>query len=220
MERRIFLTGAAALAASPVLAQTAAPTQPPVVTPAPVPTLPPVPEGAVRVVMKTKIGDLTMDLRPDKAPITAGNFLRLVDQRRFDGSTFYRAVHPEGVTDFGVVQGGIKADPARPVKPIAHEPTTKTGLSHTNGAISMGRFTPGTATSDFFICVSDQKAYDADPSQPGDNVGYAVFGHVVGGMEVARAILVMPVSPTKGAASGMKGQILEPPVGIISARRV
>ena len=102
--------------------------------------------------------------------------------------------------------------------PIAHEPTSKTGLSHVDGAISMARYAPGTADADFFITIGDLESMDADPAQPGDNQGFAVFGRVVEGMGVVRRILAAPTSPTEGEGV-MKGQMLASPVRIISAAR-
>jgi len=200
MKRRVFLGGMAAVAAAPAAAQTGA-TQSP-----------------VRVKLDTAEGPILLELYPDKAPITAGNFLRYVDEKRFDGATFYRASKVPNAPEFGLVQGGVQNDPARVLKPIAHEPTTKTGLSHTNGAISMGRTSPGTATSDFFICVGDMTYMDANPSQPGDNLGFAAFGKVVEGMDTVQKILAAPTSPTAGEGV-MKGEMLAKPVKIITARR-
>lgn len=198
MKRRIFLGGLAAMTAAPALAQT---------------------PGPVRVRLETAEGSIVLELRPDKAPVTARNFLRYVDEKRFDGASFYRASKVPNAPEFGLVQGGVQNDPARVLKPIAHEPTTKTGLSHTDGAISMGRTSPGTATSDFFICVGDMTYMDADPKQPGDNLGFATFGKVVEGMDTVKKILAAPTSPTAGEGV-MKGEMLAKPVKIITARRV
>ena len=172
-----------------------------------------------RVVLTTALGPITLDLAADKAPITCGNFLRYVDAKRYDGASFYRAVKagaPGGAT--GVVQGGLKNDPAKVFPPIAHEPTSKTGLHHVDGTVSLARYDPGTAQAEFFICVGDQLYLDADPSQPGDNLGFAAFGRVSDGMDVARKILAAPTSPTEGEGV-MKGQMLSPPIAIVSARR-
>jgi peptidyl-prolyl cis-trans isomerase A (cyclophilin A) len=203
MKRRLFLAAfaAAALAAS-ASAQTA-----------------PAAPGAVRVALDTADGPILVEVYPDKAPITAGNFLRYVDEKRFDGATFYRASKVPNAPEYGLVQGGVQNDPKRVLKPIAHEPTTKTGLSHVNGALSMGRTAPGTATSDFFICVGDMPYMDADPKQPGDNLGFAVFGKVIEGMDTVRTILAEPTSPTAGEGV-MKGEILAKPVKIVTARRI
>lgn len=208
MTRRLFLAAAVALAlAGPVLAQ----------APAPASTAPPA-AGPVRVKLETADGPIVLELYPDKAPITAKNFLRYVDEKRFDGATFYRASKVPNAPEYGLAQGGVQNDPKRVLKPIAHEPTTKTGLSHVNGAISMGRTNPGTATSDFFICVGDMTYMDADPKQPGDNLGFAAFGKVVEGMDTVKKILGAPTSPTAGEGV-MKGEMLAKPVKIITARR-
>jgi peptidyl-prolyl cis-trans isomerase A (cyclophilin A) len=118
----------------------------------------------------------------------------------------------------GLIEAGVK-DPRKLYPPIAHESTRVTGLRHLDGALSMARFAPGTATSDFSICCGDAPYLDAHPDAPGDNAGYAAFGQVVDGMDVARAILAMP---TTGAVDNpaMQGQMLDPPVKILSARRV
>jgi len=178
----------------------------------------PAPAGAVRIALDTADGPILVEVYPDKAPITAGNFLRYVDEKRFDGATFYRASKVPNAPEYGLVQGGVQNDPKRVLKPIAHEPTTKTGLSHVNGALSMGRTSPGTATSDFFICVGDMTYMDADPKQPGDNLGFAAFGKVIEGMDTVKKILAEPTSPTAGEGV-MKGEILAKPVKIITARR-
>jgi len=177
------------------------------------------PRPPVRVALTTAEGVITLELYPDKAPITVANFLHYVDTQRFDGSSFYRANHPPGVTEYGLLQGGLQNDPKKLFKPIAHEPTTKTGILHTDGVISMGRRAPGTATADFFICVGDQSYLDADPKAEGDNKGFAAFGRVVDGMDVVKAILARPVSPTAGEGV-MKGTMLKKPVPIVKARRV
>lgn len=200
--RRRFLALAAALAASPAIAQTPA-------------------AGPVRVALTTAEGVILLELYPDKAPITVANFLRYVDAKKYDGAEFYRASRPAGATgaDYGLLQGGIRNPEVAQFPPIAHEPTTKTGLSHTDGVIALGRFAPGSAKSDFFICVGDQSYLDANPQASGDNQGFAAFGKVVEGMDVVKKILAMPVDPNKGTGA-MKGEILKAPVRIQTARRV
>ena len=193
------------------------PAGPPIVPAAPATPLPD-PAG-VRVVLVTADGPITIELAPAKAPVTAANFLKYVDQKKLDGASFYRAMKLSPAGDFGLIQGGPRGDPKRSLPPIAHEPTSKTGLSHTDGAISMARGAPGSATGEFFIIVGNLSSLDADPAKSGDNAGYAVFGRVVDGMDVVRKILLAPTSPTAGEGV-MKGQMLEPTVKIISARRV
>ena len=123
-----------------------------------------------------------------------------------------------GADNQGFVQAGT-TDPKRILPPIAHEPTTKTGLSHIDGALSAPRFAPGTARGDFTIILGGAPWMDANPAAAGDNLGFAVFGRVVEGMDVVAKILAAPTSTTKGDGV-FKGEILEPPVQILSARRV
>lgn len=177
----------------------------------------------VGIVIQTTLGAVTIELDREHAPITATNFLRYVDQKRFDGTVFYRAMKlgvDENGQGQGLIQGGTQNDPKRLLKPIAHEPTSTTGLKHLAGAISMARFAPGTATGDFSILVSPLPGLDADPARPiaEEPLGYAVFGYVTQGMDVVRQIHAAPTSPTKGEG-WMKGQMLEPAVKIISVRR-
>lgn len=202
---------------SPLIAQTLPPA--PAVPPPTAPATPPPPQpkpATVRVTLTTSEGPIVLDLEKERAPITTANFLKYVDQKRFDGITFYRVVKVQ--PGFGLVQGGVRNDPKRVLPNIAHEPTTKTGLHHDDGAISMARAAPGTASGDFFIMVGAAPTMDADPSQPGDNLGFAVFGHVVEGMDIVRKLLDAPTSATAGPAA-MKGQMLSAPVKILTARR-
>ncbi|MCC7267527.1 MAG: peptidylprolyl isomerase [Caulobacteraceae bacterium] len=208
--RRHLLALAAGLLALPALAQTPAPES--ASAAAPVPALP-------RVALETAEGRIVLELETAKAPVTARNFLRYVDNKRFDGAVFFRASKTPGAPQYGLLQGGLQGDVSRMYPPIAHEPTTQTGLKHLDGTISMGRFAPGTARADFFILLGDAPYLDADPKQPGDNQGFAAFGRVVEGMDVVKKIHAMPLSPTKGEGV-MKGEILEVPVKIVSARRV
>lgn len=186
-------------------AQTAAP-----VAPAPVP-------ATVRVVLTTSEGPIVLELEKERAPATTANFLRYIDTKRFDGTTFYRAM--KLTPELGLIQGGLRNDPRKLFPPVAHEPTTQTGLSNKDGVISMARDKPGSATADFFISIGDLSSLDAKPDQPGDNLGFAAFGHVVEGMDLVRRIAAAPTSPTEGEGA-MKGQMLAPTIRIVTARRV
>jgi peptidyl-prolyl cis-trans isomerase A (cyclophilin A) len=179
------------------------------------PSAAPVP-ATVKVVLKTTLGDIVLAVETERAPVTAANFLRYTDQKRLDGSEFYRAMLLGDDGQYGLIQGGLRGNPKRVLKPIAHEPTTVTGWSHVNGAISMARADPGTATADFFLVIGDLVSLDAQPN--GGDPGYAVFGHVIDGMDVVHAIFGQPRSPTAGEGV-MKGQMLTAPVKIITARR-
>lgn len=170
----------------------------------------------VRVGLQTSEGTIVLALEAERAPVTTANFLRYVDEKRLDGATIYRAT--KVAQDFGLIQGGVRNDPKRVLPPIPHEPTSITGLSHVDGTISMARAEPGSANGDFFITVGAMPSLDADPTQPGDNLGFAAFGHVAEGMDVVRRILDAPTSPTEGEGA-MKGQILAVPVRILAARR-
>lgn len=170
----------------------------------------------VRVAMMTDAGRIVVEVDTARAPITAGNFLRYVDNRRLDGTEFYRAM--KTAAEAGLVQGGVR-DPRRLFPPIAHEPTSQTGLSHTDGALSVPRLAPGTARGDFTIMVGNQLYLDAQPGSAGDGLGYAVFGRVVEGMDVVRRILAAPTSPTEGEGV-MRGQMLQPRIRIVTARRL
>lgn len=165
------------------------------------------PSGDVSVALDTDAGRIVIAVHVAKAPVTARNFLAYVDQKRFDGATFYRGV---GTGDYGFVQGGTQNDPKRILPPIQHEPTSRTGLTHDDGALSMARYAPGSATGDFFIVLGKMPSMDAQPQATGDNQGFAVFAHVIEGMDVIRTIQSAPKSPTAGEGV-MKGQMLEKP---------
>ncbi|MEM1196966.1 MAG: peptidylprolyl isomerase [Pseudomonadota bacterium] len=173
------------------------------------------------VVLETAMGDITIALEVERAPITAANFLRYVEEGRFDGTVFYRAMSlPREPKPNGLLQGGTQFDPERILPGIAHEPTTQTGLSHTNGALSMAMLEPGSANGDFSIMLQDQRGLDARPEDP-DPVwqnGYAVFGYVIDGMDVVAAIHQSGTDPDKGEGA-MRGQMLAQPVEIVRARR-
>ncbi len=184
-----------------------------------VPVVPPVPVPDVQLVeLKTEAGTIIVELNGKAAPITVRNFLNYVDSRRMNGATFYRAMHLAwGDQPNGLLQGGARNDPRGILPPIAHEPTTQTGLTHKAGTISMANGGAGTATSDFFILLSDMTGLDADPAA--GTIGFAAFGKVVVGMDVVRRIWDQPRSPTKGEGA-MRGQMLEVPVKVITARRI
>ena len=173
------------------------------------------------VKLHTPEGDIVVELYADKAPITVRNFLHYVDTKKMDGATFYRSSTPPGDKSFtyGILQGGLGTDPKKLFPPIAHESTAKTGLTHSDGTISMTRYAPGTATANFSICVGDQTYLDADPKDPQGNPGYAAFGRVVEGMDVVRKLLAAPRDPTKGVGV-MKGEMLARPIPILTVRRI
>jgi peptidyl-prolyl cis-trans isomerase A (cyclophilin A) len=169
----------------------------------------------VRVRLETEAGPILLELDGRRAPITTANFLAYVDQHRFDGITFYRAARTRSAEGRGFIQGGIRRDYRRMLGPIAHEPTSRTGLRHVDGAISMAKAEGGAgAMGEFFITVGAMPSMDAD----GDDEGFAVFGRVAEGMDVVRRILAADTVANAGRGA-MRGQMLETPVSITSARR-
>ena len=205
MKHRFLAAALFALLASPALPQAAAPA-----VQAPAPT-----EDLVPVAIDTSLGRIVVALDRARAPITTANFLHYVDTHRLDGQNFYRAMH---VGDGGLIQGGITTDARKLFSPIAHEPTTKTGLHNVTGAISMANAGPGTARADFFILLSDMPGLDAN-GPGGDANGFAAFGHVTEGMDVVKKIFESPVSATKGEGA-MKGQMLDPQIKILHTSRL
>ncbi|HEX3677434.1 MAG TPA: peptidylprolyl isomerase [Sphingomicrobium sp.] len=177
----------------------------------------PAPAGALQaelvpVAIETGAGRIVVALDKTHAPITTANFLHYVDTHHFDGENFYRAMR---VGDGGLIQGGITTDARKLYPAIKHEPTSQTGLHNVAGAIAMANAGAGTARADFFILASDIPALDSK----GDDPGFAVFGHVIEGLDVVNRILASPVSLTKGEGA-MKGQMLEPLIKIVRVERV
>ncbi|MDB5720373.1 MAG: peptidylprolyl isomerase [Alphaproteobacteria bacterium] len=172
------------------------------------------PGGTIRVRLETSAGAIVVAVDPRHAPRTSANFLAYVDDGRLDGTIFYRAARRASYPKFGFIQGGIETDARRMLPPVPLEPTTKTGLKHEDGTISMahGSNYDG-ATGNFSIMVGGNPFLDARPG----NRGYAAFGQVVAGMDVVRRILAMP---TGGGTGPMRGQMLARPVRLIKAVRM
>lgn len=187
--------------------------------PAAAQTAAPAPSSAnPRVAFETAAGRFVVEVYADKAPVSAKNFLRYVDAKRLDGIVFYRTVK---VADrFGFVQLGVQNAPTKMYSPVKHEPTTQTGIRHLDGTLSMPRLAPGTARGEFTIMLGDQPSFDADPTKPGDNLGYAAFARVVEGMDVVLTVFDAPVSPSKTLQGSFKGEIPEAPVKVLTVRRV
>ncbi len=179
-------------------------------------------EGPVAVTLRTAMGDIDLELYPDRAPITVANFLAYLDAGHYNGGSFYRVVrydNDNGSPKIEVIQGGVRDEGrGRALPPIAHESTQDTGLRHVDGAISMGRGAVGTATSEFFICIGDQPGLDHGESRNADMQGFSVFGQVVRGMDVVRAInRIEATAPSDNEYT--RGQILAEPVRILEAVR-
>ena len=154
-------------------------------------------ETIIPISMETELGPIQLELYPDRAPITVSNFLRYVDENRYEDFHFYRVVHMENQPDndvkIEVIQGGLWFDKHPMELPtIVHETTDKTGIRHLNGTLSMARMEPGTASSEIFICINDQPELDYSGKRNPDGQGFAAFGKVISGMDVIRKIQLLP----------------------------
>jgi peptidyl-prolyl cis-trans isomerase A (cyclophilin A) len=150
--------------------------------------------GAVVVALFTSAGEIDIAVDRTHAPVTSANFLTYVRRGAFANGRFFRTVltHPDNQPRNRAKIDVIQAD-NRPGftsgAPVAFEATSKTGLRHRNGTVSMARDTAlNTATTDFFICIGDQPSLDDGGRRSADHRGFAAFGQVVRGMSVVRAI--------------------------------
>jgi peptidyl-prolyl cis-trans isomerase A (cyclophilin A) len=169
----------------------------------------------IRVLLETPHGNIEIAVDHERAPITAANFLRYVDEGFYDGGRFHRTVTPENQPDnairIEVIQGGVNPERREECgPPIPLERTSVTGLAHRDGTVSMARFAPDSAVSDIFICIGDQPELDFGGQRNPDGQGFAAFGQVIAGMDVIRAIQRQPA----------EGQTLTPPVPIVRAQRI
>lgn len=169
----------------------------------------------VRVVIETELGEIEVEIEVERAPGTARNFLRYVDEGFYNGGQWHRTVlrdnQPDNDIRIEVIQGGVNPErEGERYEPIPLERTTATGLSHRDGTISMARFAPDSAVSDIFICIGDQPSLDFGGLRNPDGQGFAAFGRVTRGMDIVRAIQRSPHD----------GQRLTPPITITRARRI
>lgn len=174
----------------------------------------PAARGIVHVKLVTSAGPIILALDARHAPKTVANFMKYVDDGRLDGTEFYRASRNKGNAKLGFIQGGIGQDARRILDPVPIEPTSTTGIRHTDGTISMAHGAdPNSTGGNFSIMVGPNPSLDAK----GAYLGYAAFGHVVSGMDVVKRILAMASGGGDGA---MKGQMLYHPVTIVKALRM
>ena len=178
---------------------------------------PKIPGEMARVLIRTELGNIEIEVNAKAAPVTVANFLRYVDAGHYDGGRFHRTVklnpdnQPNNTVKIEVIQAGADPDKEKSDFPaIKLERTNATGLLHKNGVISMARSGPDTATSDFFICIGDQPELDFGGTRNADGQGFAAFGKVVKGMDVVKKI----------QHSAAEGQNLKPPIKIIKAKRL
>lgn len=170
--------------------------------------------GMVRVRIVTSEGNITLALDARRAPKTTTNFMRYVDDGRFEDTRFYRAARRTSDPKLGFVQGGIGTEARRMLDPLPLEPTSTTGLKHVDGAVSMAHgANPNSGNGNFSIMIGANPSLDARPGNP----GYAAFGRVIAGMDVARRILA---KPSGGGDGAMRGQMILKPVTIIRVERL
>ena len=146
--------------------------------------------GNPEIVIETSVGDIRAEVFPDKAPKTVAAFQQLVKEGVYKDAAFYRVLKSEQMpSDFntGIIQGGVYGS-GKTYPLIPHESTKQSGLSHTSGTLSMARTKPGTASSEFFICIGDQSPLDAGRRGTEDSLGMAAFGKVIDGMDVVKKI--------------------------------
>lgn len=171
---------------------------------------------AQKVLVLTELGNIVLQLNPKKAPLTVSNFLKYVESHRYDGATFYRTVRMDNQENnkikIEVIQGGLGDDSTKNFPRIKHESTNITGIKHLNGTLSMARNVPGSAGSEFFICINDQPELDFGGKRNPDGQGFAAFGQVISGMEIVRKI------QEKETGESQKNQALKTPVKIITMK--
>jgi peptidyl-prolyl cis-trans isomerase A (cyclophilin A) len=150
------------------------------------------------VEIRTRLGDIQVELYPDKAPKSVAAFLSNVDAGYYKDGSFYRVLNmdnqPSNAPKAELVQGGIWKKRNKPgsIARIPHESTKQTGILHTDGVISFARLEPGTAGTEFFICIGDQPGFDHGGENNPDGEGYAAFGKVINGMDIVRKIYRQP----------------------------
>lgn len=167
------------------------------------------------VIIETRLGDIELELFEDKAPKTVSAFLSYIDAGLYKNATFYRVLNnenqPMDAFKSQLIQGGIwktNYERAIAIPGIPHESTHQTGILHKDGTISLARSEPGTASTEFFICIKEQPGYDFGGGNSPDKLGYAAFGRVVNGYKVVKSIY----------HASEFNQALDPPVDIFNMK--
>ena len=167
--------------------------------------------------IQTGIGKIEVELYAEKAPKTVAAILSYIDSGLYRDASFYRVLHlnnqPSDALKAELIQGGLwnkKGARRDLLSQIPHETTRQSGILHTNGVISLARQAPGTANTEFFICIGDQPGFDYEGENNPDGQGYAAFGKVVKGMDIVRRIYDMPE----------EDQYFNPPVPIYNIKRL
>ncbi len=169
------------------------------------------------VKIQTRLGNIEVELYPDKAPKSVAAFLSYVDFGYYKNTSFYRVLNldnqPSGSYKAELIQGGLwrtNYKKSANLKGIPHETTQQTGILHKDGIISLARQEPGSATTEFFICIGNQPGFDYGGENNPDKQGYAAFGKVVKGMDVVKSIYRQPEND----------EAFDPPVDIYNIVRL
>jgi len=156
-------------------------------------------DGNPHIAIQTGLGNIEVELYLDKAPVSAGAFLSYIDSGFYKKAAFYRVLNqdnqPSDAFKAELIQGGIWRTNHKlfvSVPGIKHETTEQTGILHKDGIISLARQKPGTATTEFFICLGDQPGFDYGGENNPDKQGYAAFGKVIKGMNIIKTIYNRP----------------------------
>jgi peptidyl-prolyl cis-trans isomerase A (cyclophilin A) len=166
------------------------------------------------ILIETKIGDIEIELLPNQAPRTVAAFLSYIDSGFYSKASFYRVLNadnqPSNAPKAELIQGGLYGSSRSELPGIPHENTQQTRILHKDGTISLARQEPGTANTEFFICLGDQPGFDFGGENNPDGQGYAAFGRVFKGMDIVRRIYNLPEND----------QRFEPPVAIYNITRL
>jgi peptidyl-prolyl cis-trans isomerase A (cyclophilin A) len=153
--------------------------------------------------IQTNFGDIIVELYPEKAPNTVAAFLGYIDSGYYKNTSFYRVLkaedQPSSAPKSDLIQGGMWQTNYKKqltIPGIQHETTQATGILHKDGVISLARTAPGTASTEFFICIGNQPNYDYGGSANPDKQGFAAFGKVIKGMDVVKQIHQQPDNET------------------------
>jgi peptidyl-prolyl cis-trans isomerase A (cyclophilin A) len=168
-----------------------------------------------QVEIQTSMGNIILVIDTIHAPVTAKNFLAHAEKGTFNTAVFYRSVRldnqPTNDIKIEVIQGGLFSDEEIEKYPgIQHETTKETGLKHLDGTISMARNEPGTASTEFFICIGNQPELDFGGKRNPDGQGFAAFGQIIEGLDVVKKIQQLPD----------ENQYLKKPVQIHSIKKI
>lgn len=173
------------------------------------------------VTLVTELGEISVEVYESRAPLSAGSFLRYIDEGLYENAVFYRVVSPRndrGSPVISVIQGGLLDSDEEPAG-VPLETTDVTGIRHEDGTISLARSAPDSGSgAAFFICIGAQPSLDFGGRRNTDGMGFAAFGKVIAGMDVVHSIHRQDAGAPSDSAYTI-GQMLTRPVKILKAFR-